>query len=298
VEEAEPAAVAGQGANDAADPLDGVPREAEDVVMQPKELNGELEQQMERRAEAEGEIKQQVEGAEEAPDAAEMPPAKNNDALMEPEQEEPLAEAASASSSSSSAGAEVDLSFVKFEGKPLKFQRRLMGEAKALLSQQGIEDGQRLGYEFRLLDRENLSKWAVRLRDLNVDGRLSQGLAAMGLEQSLDLEVSLPDDYPLKPPFVRIVYPQLKGGFVFEHGGICFELLTDQGWAPSTVLPGVASAIKGLLDFGDAQVVGAGDRENRSVPEYSEAGARKDHRYITGAHKGGDGSTYGTHYKS
>ena len=30
------------------------------------------------------------------------------------------------------------------------------------------------------------------------------------------------------PPFVRVVYPKLRGGYVFEHGAICFEALTPK----------------------------------------------------------------------
>ena len=32
----------------------------------------------------------------------------------------------------------------------------------------------------------------------------------------------------MSPPFVRVVYPKLRGGYIFEHGAICFEALTPK----------------------------------------------------------------------
>lgn len=196
--------------------------------------------------------------------------------------------------------AEVDLSFAKFDNKPMKFVKRTMGEARKLLCDQGVEEGRKLGYEFRLLDRDNLAKWAVRVRDLNPEGKLLHDLKRLGLDPSVDLEFCLPDGFPLEPPFARVVYPQLAGGYVFEHGGICFEPLTTKGWAPSMTLPALAVAIKGILDFGEVRCTGAGDKQARVVRQYTEAGARRDHQSISSAHRGGEGSTYGSlkRYKS
>lgn len=207
---------------------------------------------------------------------------------------------APASSSSSRPGDEVDLSFANLDGKPIKFVKRAMGEAKRLLSAQGLAEAKTLGYQFSLVDRENLSKWTVKLSDLNPEGSLAKDLARHQLDPSIDLELSLPDGFPMEPPFARVLYPQISGGFVFQRGGICFEPLTMKGWAPSMSLPALAIAIKGIFDFGDARVAGIGDREKRTVPQYTEEGARKDHAHILAAHRGGDSSTYGSlkSYKS
>jgi len=122
----------------------------------------------------------------------------------------------------------------------------------------------------------------------------------MKLENSIDLEMTLPDNYPLGHPFVRVTYPQLRGGYVFERGGICFEPLTAKGWSPSMQLPNLAIAIKGILDYGDVAVAGEGNRAARIVPHYTEEGARKDAKVISDAHQGGDSRTYGSlrHYRS
>jgi len=189
---------------------------------------------------------------------------------------------------------EVDLSFAKLDGKPLKFIKRTMGEAKRLLCDAGLAEAEKSGYKFSLKDKENLSKWLVQLRDLNPDGKLAAALKKHKLEPCVDLELSLPDGFPLEPPFARVVYPQLQGGYVFPHGGICFEALTQKGWVPSMTLPALAIAIKGILDYGEVTVAGIGNKETRTVPQYTEAGARKDHNHISSAHRGGEGNTYGS----
>lgn len=186
----------------------------------------------------------------------------------------------------------VDLSFAKLDGKNVKYIKRTMGEARRLLCQKGLEEAREGGYEFLLLDRENLSRWAVRLRDLNPDGQLSKDLKARGLDQSIDLELSLPDTFPIEPPFVRLVWPELTGGFVFSHGGICFEPLTPKGWLPSMTLPALAIAIKGIMDFGGVRLAGVGDKAARTVKHYTMEGARKDHKHISAAHRDGDAKTY------
>merc|ERR1712087_483813 len=113
-------------------------------------------------------------------------------------------------------------------------------------------------------------------------------------------ELTLPDGFPIDPPFARILYPQLSGGYVFTHGAICFEPLTAKGWAPSMTLPILTIAIKGILDYGNVRVAGVGDRIARTIPSYSLEGAKKDHKMISSAHRDGESQTYGTlkNYKS
>ena len=171
---------------------------------------------------------------------------------------------------------QVDLSFANMSGKPMRYVKRTMGEAKRLLSPEGLAEAEKSGYRFCLKDKENLARWFVQLRDINPDGKLAADLKKHNLDASIDLELVLPDGFPMEPPFVRVLYPQLKGGFVFERGGICFEPLTQKGWAPSMTLPTLAIAIKGILDYGDVRIAGVGDRANRSVAHYTEEGARKD----------------------
>jgi len=215
-----------------------------------------------------------------------------------PQPGQPVESGTSSSSGASAPKYEVDLSFAKLDGKPIKFMRRVMGEARRLLSERGLQENLKEGLDFSLKDRDNLAKYAVTVRDLNPDGQLYKDFVRLGIEPGIDLELSLPDGFPLEPPFARVVYPELTGGFVFRGGGICFEPLTAKGWAPSMTLASLCIAIKGILDFGDVRTSGAGNKETRTVPHYTEVAARKDHTMISNAHRGGDARTYQSNIKS
>ena len=44
------------------------------------------------------------------------------------------------------------------------------------------------------------------------------------------LNFTFKDNFPFEPPFVRICYPVIQGGYVLNGGAICMELLTKQGY--------------------------------------------------------------------
>ena len=46
----------------------------------------------------------------------------------------------------------------------------------------------------------------MKLSDLNKDGKLVKDLLRHKLDPSIDLEISLPDDLPMEPPFARMVH--------------------------------------------------------------------------------------------
>ena len=51
----------------------------------------------------------------------------------------------------------------------------------------------------------------------------------------IELEMTFPNEYPMKPPFVRVVRPRFKflTGHITIGGSICMEVLTSSGWSPS-----------------------------------------------------------------
>jgi len=46
--------------------------------------------------------------------------------------------------------------------------------------------------------------------------------------------MSFPNEYPMKPPFVRVVRPRFKflTGHITVGGSICMQALTASGWSP------------------------------------------------------------------
>jgi len=66
------------------------------------------------------------------------------------------------------------------------------------------------------------------------------------------LHITFPDNYPFKPPFMRVVSPNIVKGFVLDGGAICMELLTPCGWASAYTIEAVimqfaASLVKGQV---------------------------------------------------
>jgi len=51
----------------------------------------------------------------------------------------------------------------------------------------------------------------------------------------IELEMTFPNEYPMKPPFVRVVRPRFKflTGHITIGGSICMQVLTTSGWSPS-----------------------------------------------------------------
>lgn len=50
----------------------------------------------------------------------------------------------------------------------------------------------------------------------------------------IEMRVSFPPDYPMNPPFVRVVQPRFKKwtGHVSEGGSLCMDILTKESWNP------------------------------------------------------------------
>ena len=61
-------------------------------------------------------------------------------------------------------------------------------------------------------------------------------------------EMNIPNEFPLKPPAIRIVHPQLRGGYSWPSGAICFEALTESGWAATMSLVSLANALVAFLN--------------------------------------------------
>lgn len=82
----------------------------------------------------------------------------------------------------------------------------------------------------------NVYQWIVELHSFEPHLPLASDLKAKGLK-SVVLEIRFGKDYPMSPPFVRVVRPRFLGftfgggGHVTAGGAMCMELLTNSGWS-------------------------------------------------------------------
>ncbi|VDI47610.1 ubiquitin-conjugating enzyme E2 Q [Mytilus galloprovincialis] len=133
---------------------------------------------------------------------------------------------------------------------------------------------------------DNLFIWDIKLKDFPVDSKLGKNLTEYSQkfkrEPVIQLEMQFPHDYPMTPPFVRVVRPRFKflTGHITIGGSICMEMLTKSGWRPindiEMILVQIRSEImsdkQASLDMNDADrpygEQEARDAFNRMVKRY------------------------------
>lgn len=104
---------------------------------------------------------------------------------------------------------------------------RLMKELREVYKSDSFKSGV---FTVELID-DSLYEWSVKLSIVDSESPLHGDLKQLkdkGGKDHIMLHISYKDNYPFAPPFVRIVYPVLTGGYVLNGGAICMELLTKQ----------------------------------------------------------------------
>lgn len=111
-----------------------------------------------------------------------------------------------------------------------------------------------LGWYIDFDDLNNMFHWIVELHSFDISLPLAQDMKRAGC-QSIVLELRFGQNFPISPPFVRVVRPRFLpfmqggGGHVTAGGAICSELLTQSGWSPALSLDKVFLQVRiGLCD--------------------------------------------------
>ncbi|KAJ5594487.1 Ubiquitin-conjugating enzyme E2 [Penicillium hispanicum] len=92
-------------------------------------------------------------------------------------------------------------------------------------------------------------QWIVELHTFDPALPLAKDLKAANL-QSVVLELRFPPQFPMNPPFVRVIRPRFLefaaggGGHVTAGGAMCMELLTSSGWSPVTSIESVLLQVR------------------------------------------------------
>ncbi|KAF3390607.1 Ubiquitin-conjugating enzyme E2 Q2 [Penicillium rolfsii] len=115
----------------------------------------------------------------------------------------------------------------------------LQRSLRATLKTQETEPLHELGWYVDPSLIKTVYQWIVELHTFDPSLPLTQDLKAANLT-SVVLELRFPPQFPMDPPFVRIIRPRLLefahggGGHVTVGGAICMELLTNSGWSAVT----------------------------------------------------------------
>ncbi len=88
------------------------------------------------------------------------------------------------------------------------------------------------------------------------------------------------ENFPFEPPFVRVCYPIIQGGYVLNGGAICMELLTKQGWSSAYCIESVILQIAATLVKGNARI----DFQSK-VPAYTLSRAQCTFKSLSQIHE-------------
>lgn len=104
----------------------------------------------------------------------------------------------------------------------------------------------------------NMFHWIVELHSFDKGLPLARDMAQHGI-QSIVLEVRFGRDYPIAPPFLRVVRPRFLpfaqggGGHVTLGGAMCMQLLTNSGWSPANNMESVLLQVRMAISSVDPQ---------------------------------------------
>ena len=114
--------------------------------------------------------------------------------------------------------------------------KALQRELTATLKVQDTHPAHELGW---YIDRElinNVYQWIVELHSFEAHLPLAADMKSKGIK-SVVMEIRFGKNYPMTPPFVRVIRPRFLsfmaggGGHVTAGGALCMELLTNSGWS-------------------------------------------------------------------
>ncbi|KAI5695766.1 hypothetical protein M8J76_001233 [Diaphorina citri] len=134
---------------------------------------------------------------------------------------------------------------------------------------------------------DSLYEWNIHLKLVDPESPLHNDLALLQEQEgknSILLNVLFKETYPFEPPFVRVVYPIISGGYVLIGGALCMELLTKQGWSSAYTVEAVIMQIAATLVKGKARIqFGAPKTVNQSP--YSLAKAQQSFKSLVQIHE-------------
>lgn len=168
--------------------------------------------------------------------------------------------------------------------------KTLQRELTASLKVQNTLPSHELGWYLNPELISNVYQWIVELHSFEPHLPLAKDMKARNLK-SVVLEIRFGRDYPISPPFVRVIRPRFLtymaggGGHVTAGGALCMELLTNSGWSAvnniESVLLQVRLAISSTeprparLEPGAARDYGVGEAVEAFIRACNHHGVRE-----------------------
>ena len=124
--------------------------------------------------------------------------------------------------------------------------KRLLMEIRNIMMRQSQESAN-IG-DFKLCDIEHTNIWNILIINIDKDTKLYADMVNYNID-NIHVEIRFENNYPLSPPFVRIIKPAFKRltGHVTQGGSICAEILTNQGWSPAINMESLLVTLKAVI---------------------------------------------------
>jgi ubiquitin-protein ligase len=145
--------------------------------------------------------------------------------------------------------------------------KRLMKEYQAIMKQ----SNQVLGFQVRLSEEDQLGRWIIYLERVD-NSKLEEQMRRLAIP-AIEIEITFKENYPIAPPFIRVVYPhfRFRSGHITVGGSLCMEMLTNQGWSPTFNVENVITQIKMAIADGEGEIDEVNFRKRYTMKEAQEA---------------------------
>ncbi|KAJ4424188.1 hypothetical protein N0V82_001054 [Gnomoniopsis sp. IMI 355080] len=127
--------------------------------------------------------------------------------------------------------------------------KRLASDIRIMQKVQETTPLHELGWYIDFSNIDNMFQWIVELHTFDPELPLAKDMKKAGIT-SVVLEVRFGRDYPLSPPFIRVIRPKFLpfmnggGGHVTIGGAICMEVLTSTGWTVAMSMESILIQVK------------------------------------------------------
>lgn len=114
-------------------------------------------------------------------------------------------------------------------------------------------DPKKLGFRTEI-NEQNHYIWNIFIFDFDEKYPIGQDLKRYNIKE-IHLEIIFPNNYPMSPPFVRVVTPRFQQLTAhISKGAICNQLLTEKYWSPAANIESVIVSIKSEIIEGDGRI--------------------------------------------
>ncbi|KAK7553902.1 hypothetical protein BKA81DRAFT_417111 [Phyllosticta paracitricarpa] len=182
--------------------------------------------------------------------------------------------------------------------------KRLQSDYRSVLKLQDSSPLHELGWYIDpevIMETGNIYQWIVELHSFDPLIPLAKDMKSRGIK-SIVLEIRFGKEYPMSPPFVRVIRPcflsflEGGGGHVTAGGALCMELLTNSGWSAVSTIEAVLMQVRLAMSSTDPRParLAQGHKGEYSVGEAVEAYKRACQRHGWEVPKGFDAMMMGS----